>query len=226
MIFSTSPLALAGLLWVRHAHAAYSIATTGMPYILLSPISSGGSRTWADQNATEDIKSSASQVAWDLVSYYHGNETGKTPGILPGPPPLGDYYWWEAGAMWGTLIDYWKVTGDNSYNAIITQALLFQVGPGRDYMPPNVTASLGNDDQGFWGMSAMLAAESGFPDPKPSEPQWLALAQAVFHTQADPDRHDPSCNGGLRWQIPLSNNGYNYKNSEQQTWNFCGLATG
>ena len=197
-----------------------------MPYILLSPISSGGSRTWADQNATEDIKSSASQVAWDLVSYYHGNETGKTPGILPGPPPLGDYYWWEAGAMWGTLIDYWKVTGDNSYNAIITQALLFQVGPGRDYMPPNVTASLGNDDQGFWGMSAMLAAESGFPDPKPSEPQWLALAQAVFHTQADPDRHDPSCNGGLRWQIPLSNNGYNYKNSEQQTWNFCGLATG
>jgi len=148
------------------------------------------------------------------MQYYKGNRTGQTPGILPGPPPAGDYYWWEAGAMWGALIDYWKLTGDPSYNDVITQAMLWQVGPGRDYMPPNVTASLGNDDQGFWGMSAMTAAENGFPDPPDDEPQWLALAQAVFHTQANPDRHDTTCNGGLRWQIPLSNNGYNYKNSK------------
>ena len=116
--------------------------------------------------------------------------------------------------MWGTLIDYWKLTGDSSYNDVITQAMLWQVGPDRDYMPPNVTASLGNDDQGFWGMSAMTAAENGFPDPPSDQPQWLALAQAVFNTQADPQRHDNTCGGGLRWQIPLSNNGYDYKNSE------------
>ena len=116
--------------------------------------------------------------------------------------------------MWGALIDYWKLTGDASYNDLITQALLFQVGPGQDYMPPNVTASLGNDDQGFWGMTAMLAAENQFPDPPEDQPQWLALAQAVFNTQAAPDRHDKECNGGLRWQIPYLNNGYNYKNSE------------
>ena len=115
--------------------------------------------------------------------------------------------------MWGTLIDYWHLTGDSQYNNITTQALLFQVGPDRDYMPPNVTASLGNDDQGFWGMTAMLAAEDKFPDPPKDQPQWLALAQAVFNTQASPDRHDNTCNGGLRWQIPLSNNGYDYKNS-------------
>ncbi|KAK0626880.1 glycoside hydrolase [Immersiella caudata] len=147
------------------------------------------------------------------MQYYKGNLTGQTPGILPGPPPAGDYYWWEAGAMWGTLIDYWKLTGDASYNEVITEAMLWQTGPGEDYMPPNVTVSLGNDDQGFWGMTAMLAAENGFPDPPPDKPQWLALAQAVFHTQANPDRHDTTCNGGLRWQIPLSNQGYNYKNS-------------
>jgi mannan endo-1,6-alpha-mannosidase len=147
------------------------------------------------------------------MQYYHGNESGQTPGILPGPPPAGDYYWWEAGAMWGTLIDYWKLTGDASYNDVIMQAMLWQVGPNKDYMPPNVTASLGNDDQGFWGMSAMLAAENGFPNPPSDQAQWLALAQAVFHTQAGADRHDTTCNGGLRWQIPLSNNGYNYKNS-------------
>ncbi|KAK4180550.1 glycoside hydrolase [Triangularia setosa] len=160
-----------------------------------------------------DIKQTSSLLAWDLLQYYKGNLTGQTPGILPGPPPAGDYYWWEGGAMWGTLIDYWKFTGDSSYNDLITQAMLWQVGPDKDYMPPNYTASLGNDDQGFWGMSAMLAAENNFPDPPDDEPQWLALAQAVFNTQASPDRHDETCNGGLRWQIPWSNNGYNYKNS-------------
>ncbi|KAL9943340.1 hypothetical protein D7B24_005142 [Verticillium nonalfalfae] len=159
------------------------------------------------------IRSAAKTLAHDLVAYYHGNETGQTPGILPGPPPAGDYYWWEAGAMWGALIDYWHLTGDDTYNDIITQAMLWQVGEGRDYMPSNVTMSLGNDDQGFWGMTAMLAAEVGFPDPPEDEPQWLSLAQAVFHTQASPDRHDETCGGGLRWQIPFANNGYNYKNS-------------
>lgn len=63
-------------------------------------------------------------------------------------------------------------------------------------------------------MSAMQAAELNFPDPPSDKPQWLALAQAVFNTQADPSRHDDTCNGGLRWQIPLSNNGYDYKNSK------------
>ncbi|KAK4121373.1 glycoside hydrolase family 76 protein [Parathielavia appendiculata] len=181
--------ALAALTAAGITNAAYSIATTS------------------------DIKQTAANVAWDLLQYYNGNETGQTPGILPGPPPAGDYYWWESGAMWGTLIDYWKYTGDSSYNDIITQAMLWQVGPDEDYMPPNYTASLGNDDQGFWGMSAMLAAENGFPDPPEKEPQWLALAQAVFNTQADPQRHDSTCGGGLRWQIYLSNNGYDYKNS-------------
>lgn len=148
------------------------------------------------------------------MTYYKGNQSGQTPGILPGPPPAGDYYWWEGGALWGTLIDYWKLTGDDSYNAVVTESMLFQVGPNEDYMPPNVTASLGNDDQGFWGMSAMLAAENNFPNPDADKPQWLALAQAVFNTQADPSRHDDTCGGGLRWQIPFANNGYNYKNSE------------
>ncbi|KAI1273441.1 glycoside hydrolase family 76 protein [Xylaria sp. FL0933] len=164
-------------------------------------------------DSSDDIRSAASTLAYDLMTYYHGNESGQTPGILPGPPPAGDYYWWEGGALWGTMIDYWHLTGDDTYNNVTTQALLFQVGPNRNYMPPNVTASLGNDDQGFWGMSAMQAAEEKFPDPPEDQPQWLALAQAVWNTQAAPDRHDATCGGGLRWQIPFANNGYDYKNS-------------
>ncbi|KAI8946978.1 glycoside hydrolase family 76 protein [Xylaria longipes] len=164
-------------------------------------------------DSNDNIIASAKTLAYDLMSYYHGNESGQTPGILPGPPPAGEYYWWEGGALWGTMIDYWHLTGDTTYNDVVTQAMLWQVGPNRNYMPPNVTASLGNDDQGFWGMSAMLAAEENFPNPPDDQPQWVALAQAVWNTQADPDRHDATCGGGLRWQIPFANNGYDYKNS-------------
>ncbi|ETR98201.1 putative glycosyl hydrolase [Trichoderma reesei RUT C-30] len=163
--------------------------------------------------STSDIKKTAATVAWDMLQYYHGNESGQTPGILPGPPPAGDYYWWEGGAMWGTLIDYWYLTGDTTYNDLTMQAIQFQTGPDDDFQPPNVTLSLGNDDQGFWGMTAMLAAEEKFPDPPADKPQWLALAQGVFNTQASPERHDDTCGGGLRWQIPPTNPGYSYKNS-------------
>ena len=112
----------------------------------------------------------------------------------------------------GALIDYWYYTGDSRYNKLATQGLLWQVGPNRDYMPPNQTMTEGNDDQGFWGMAVMSAAEYRYPDPPDDEPQWLALAQAVFNTQAarwDPDH----CGGGLRWQIFTWNNGFNYKNA-------------
>ncbi|TQN68190.1 Mannan endo-1,6-alpha-mannosidase DCW1 [Colletotrichum shisoi] len=166
-------------------------------------------------DSTESIKASAKTLAYDLMTQYKGNQSGEIPGILPGPPTehKGDYYWWEGGAMMGTYIDYWKLTGDSTYNDLIMEGMLHQTGPNADYMPPNHTASLGNDDQGFWGMSAMLAAENKFPNPPENKPQWLALAQAVWTTQASPDRHDETCNGGLRWQVPFSNAGYNYKNT-------------
>jgi mannan endo-1,6-alpha-mannosidase len=117
--------------------------------------------------------------------------------------------------MMGALIDYWYYTGDDQYNAITTQGLLHQVGPNNDYMPPNQTLTEGNDDQGFWGMAVMSAAEYKFPDPPKGSPGWLALAQAVFNTQAF--RWDEAdCGGGLRWQIFTWNNGFDYKNSISQ----------
>lgn len=115
----------------------------------------------------------------------------------------------------GALIDYWYYTGDTTYNDIAQEGLLFQVGPYNDYMPPNQTLTEGNDDQGFWGMAVMTAAEYKFQDPPEGQPQWLALAQAVFNTQASRWEED-HCNGGLRWQIFTWNNGYDYKNSISQ----------
>ena len=153
-------------------------------------------------------------VAANLWNYYDGYKPGRTPGILPGPPPGGDYYWWQGGAMWGTLIDYWHYTGDETYINETIRSIIFQAdAPRNAFMPVNWTASMGNDDQGFWGMAAMLAAEVGFPNPTgANDPGYLALAQAVFNTQAA--RWDTEfCNGGLRWQVPHTNGGYNYKNT-------------
>lgn len=114
--------------------------------------------------------------------------------------------------MFMTMIDYWHYTGDATYNDVVEEALQFQVGPEADYMPPNQTKNEGNDDQGFWGMAAMLAAETNFQNPPSDKPQWLALAQAVFNEFAS--RWDTTtCGGGLRWQIFAFNNGFTYKNS-------------
>ncbi|KAF4120447.1 mannan endo-1,6-alpha-mannosidase [Geosmithia morbida] len=145
------------------------------------------------------VKSAASEVAWNLLTFYSGNNTGDVPG-------------WLCGAMMGTLIEYWHYTGDESYNDLVRQAIVHQAGEERDLMPQNQTRSMGNDDQGFWGLSAMLAAEYVFPDPAEDEPQYLELAQAVFNMFAS--RWDTvHCGGGLRWQVFDFNIGWNYKNS-------------
>ena len=164
-----------------------------------------------DVNSAASIKSAAKQVASGMIQWYTGGVKGQVvtqiPGLLPQP-----YYWWEAGAMFGTLIDYWYYTGDGQFNDIVTKGMLFQVGPDQDYMPTNWSKQLGNDDQAFWGMSAMSAAEYKFPNPPPDEPQWLALAQGVWNSQQL--RWDKEyCNGGLRWQIFTFNLGYDYKNT-------------
>ncbi|SPO02524.1 related to DFG5 protein [Cephalotrichum gorgonifer] len=158
-----------------------------------------------------DIRTSAALLAHDTMVYYKGNLTGETPGLLPGPPPTGDYYWWQSGALWGTLIDYWQLTGDSSYNNVIIQGMMHQVGQNNDFQPRNISASQGNDDQAFWGMAALQAAELDFPSPPSDQPQWLALAQAVFDAQTA--RRDEECGGGLRWQIAMTNVGYDYKNT-------------
>lgn len=64
-----------------------------------------------------------------------------------------------------SLIDYWYYTGDTQYNSLVSQGIQWQVGPKDDFMNQNQSASTGNDDQGFWAMAAMTAAEDNFPNP-------------------------------------------------------------
>ncbi|GAB7364033.1 hypothetical protein MBLNU230_g4590t1 [Neophaeotheca triangularis] len=160
-----------------------------------------------DVDDASSIKDAVSKLAYNTISYYSGNETGDNPGNVPDP-----YYWWEGGAMFGEMVNYWYYTGDDSNNPAVTQALLSQIGADEDFMPRNQTKSLGNDDQVFWAFSALNAAEYNYPPPEGDNPSWLALAQAVFNEQTE--RWDTStCGGGLRWQVFTFNAGYEYKNS-------------
>jgi len=143
-----------------------------------------------------------------MRKYYTGDRPGDVPGNLPDP-----YYWWECGAMFNALVDYWYYTGDDQYNEITAQAMRHQIGEFSAFMPTNQSKTLGNDDQAFWGMAAMSAAENKMPDlPEDEGPSWLTLAQATFNTQAVRWNTD-ACGGGLKWQIFQFNNGYTYRNT-------------
>ncbi|KAB5581147.1 mannan endo-1,6-alpha-mannosidase DCW1-like protein [Coniochaeta sp. 2T2.1] len=175
-----------------------------------------------DLNNTTSVKEAAKAVATNLLTYYRGNEPGEIPGILPGPPTdrgnKGDYFWWEGALLWNTLIDYWRATGDASYNDLVTEGILWQAGSFNNFMSPNITTELANDDQSAWAMAAMAAAEVNFTNPSTNEgAQWLALARTVFEFQTqrwelEADGED-TCGGGLRWQVTPFNHGYEYKNS-------------
>jgi len=87
-----------------------------------------------DVNDQNSLKDAASTAASGMMDYYHGNQSGATVGLLDQP-----YYWWEAGAMFMSLIQYWYFTGDTTYNNITTEGILAQIGPDKNFIPPNQT---------------------------------------------------------------------------------------
>jgi mannan endo-1,6-alpha-mannosidase len=84
-----------------------------------------------DLTVTDDssITSAAKTIVEGLTSYYTGYRPGDTPGYLPAP-----YYWWECGAMFNTLINYWYYTGDTTYNQWVIQGLQHQASPTDNFM--------------------------------------------------------------------------------------------
>ncbi|EHK39645.1 glycoside hydrolase family 76 protein [Trichoderma atroviride IMI 206040] len=157
-----------------------------------------------DFTSDDSIKAGASTIAYGLVKYYNGNETGQIPGNLPQP-----YYWWETGAMFATLIDYMAYAGVDTYLSLMTQGMLFQAGKNNDFLPQNQTMSEGNDDQGVWALAALSAYENALGI---GNPNWQGLGKNVFNDFVQ--RWDSAhCGGGLRWQMAPVNAGYDYKNS-------------
>src|ERR1700742_3087382 len=84
------------------------------------------------------VMSATSSIAFDMMTSYTGNQSGQVPGLLPGglacdPNNPSIYCWWEAGAMFGALINYWQYTNDSSYNPVVIEALQFQRGPDNNF---------------------------------------------------------------------------------------------
>lgn len=157
----------------------------------------------------DSIKKAMNTTAAQMLSYYTGYKPGDVAGNLP------PYYWWECGAMFGALVEYWHYTGDTTYNDWTYQAMVHQQGDRHDYNPSNQSKSMGNDDQIFWGFTVMAAAKYNFQNPPEGETQWLALAENLFDQQVA--RWDTkTCNGGIRWQVYPFTAGYNYKNTISQ----------
>jgi mannan endo-1,6-alpha-mannosidase len=161
-----------------------------------------------DLTNPDSVKAAAKAVVGNIISIYNGNSSTGIPGVFGQP-----YYWWESGLAWDSLINYWALTGDGTYNDAVSEGLLFQVSPAMDFMPANQTKSEGNDDQSTWALAVMTAAENSFPAPASANgTSWLQLAENVFNSQVA-RWDDKTCAGGLRWQIFTFNNGYNYKNT-------------
>lgn len=151
------------------------------------------------------VKNAAAMVGKEVVNEY-SQQIQKTGiiGRLEGT-------WWVAAVVFMTIIQYWHVTGDSQFNQVASAGMYAQKGENDNYYPSNWSAWLGNDDQVFWGLAAITAAEFNYPQDK-DEPSWVALAQGVFNDQV-PRWDDTACNGGMRWQTHFYQDGYNLKNA-------------
>lgn len=107
---------------------------------------------------TDSIRAAAALKAQDVMGFYHGHEYGQTPGVLPQGGALG-YFWWQAGALFGAMVDYFWYTADGRWNEVVCDSLVWQGGENRDYMPLNVSLTIGNDDQvSFFFFSSLFSA--------------------------------------------------------------------
>lgn len=130
-------------------------------------------------------------------------------------PQLASYYWWEAGAFWGALVDYSSYTGDHTYVGETMSALTSQAGQSYDYVPAAQVSSEANDDQAFWIFSVLDALEQGFPAlpcvgaAGECANGYFKMADNAFNEFVSRYNADSSvCGGGLRWQYTPTANGY------------------
>ncbi|GKZ78419.1 hypothetical protein AnigIFM56816_001977 [Aspergillus niger] len=155
-------------------------------------------------NDANSLANAGSTIADPLMEFYKQNQTEGIPGKLTDT-------WYIAGAMFMTLIQFWKASGVDTYNSVVQHDLMFQAGENYDYFSSNYSQWLGNDDQMFWGLAAITASETGFPEVS-GKPSWTSLARAVFNMQVN-RWDDTTCDGGMRWQIWPYQAGYTMKNA-------------
>ena len=155
-----------------------------------------GSALELSVKTSDATRTSASALADNLMSY------GLTDGVLPSP-----YWWWESAGVLNTMVHYSHYTQDYTHDETVANAIGGQAGSGNDFMGAQ---TLGNDDQLWWGLLALTAAEYNFRVPSSGVP-YLQMAQNVYD-QVQGRWDSAVCGGGLRWQIANSADN-TYKNA-------------
>ncbi|KAL4929163.1 glycoside hydrolase family 76 protein [Aspergillus undulatus] len=152
----------------------------------------------------ESLKEAGKTIIEPMWDFYLQNQTEGIPGKLTGT-------WYIAGAMFMTMMQFWHVSGYNEHNSVVSHDMMFQAGRNYDYFDANYSQWLGNDDQMFFGLAAITASETGFPEIN-NKPTWTSLARSVFNQQVD-RWNDEQCDGGITWQIHPWQAGYTLRNS-------------
>ncbi|KAL1603026.1 hydrolase 76 protein [Nothophoma quercina] len=118
-------------------------------------------------------------------------------------------WWWQSGSAVDALLTYTATTGDSQYATLLSNTLITEATATNDFMTVHAT---GNDDQAWWALAALTAAETGLT-PTGSVP-WATLAQNVFQEQTTRWDND-KCNGGMKWKILEGDgtDGWHYKSS-------------
>jgi mannan endo-1,6-alpha-mannosidase len=86
------------------------------------------------QNA-DSLKSAAKTAAASAVNFYNDRASKLIPGKFDGT-------WWEGGAFFTFLINYWHWTGDDQYNDLVTEGMSWQGGPNNDFFTSNYSSYL------------------------------------------------------------------------------------
>ncbi|KAF1930585.1 glycoside hydrolase family 76 protein [Didymella exigua CBS 183.55] len=118
-------------------------------------------------------------------------------------------WWWQSGSAVDALLTYTSTTGDSQYDNLLSNTLITEATATNDFMTVHAT---GNDDQAWWALAALTAAETSLA-PTGSVP-WVTLAQNVFQEQTARWDND-KCNGGMKWKILEGDgtDGWHYKST-------------
>jgi mannan endo-1,6-alpha-mannosidase len=177
-----------------------SFLANAISTVLQIAASTASAQAFSEPPAPAALLSAASSLAASLKASYPNS------GLALLPSPL---WWWQSGTAIDAILNYASTTGDQQYTSLLQNTILSQAIAGNDFMTVDAT---GNDDQAWWALAAMTAAENNIPQSGPIA--WLDLARNVFNEQKSRWGGD-TCNGGMRWKIQLGDgkDGYHYKNA-------------
>eukprot|EP00842_Homolaphlyctis_polyrhiza_P005179 jgi/Hompol1/5662/HPOL_001773-RA len=174
-------------------------------------------------NDPKQLAAAAAATINGMTSFYPPNVLGAIPDN-PATTPAG-HQWYESGVMWGTVMEYTRLTRDTSLAPLATAAL---ANASFSYAPRNIGSFLGpvagtsafflgrwNDDIMWYGLASLTAAEIFGKDalmPRSTLITYLKAAVQNFE-ETYPEFDKTHCGGGMYWSRDRTNWTKDYKST-------------